>query len=503
MAWEPHPKAKYCSILYDMPIDWLSPELLDRLLEAGTELPWCEFKQNNVDPVKVGDTLAALSNGAALSHQSFGYLVYGVADDLRVTGTTVRLESERYGAEPLMEWLTRLVQPRTILDVAESPYRGARVVVVRIAAATVQPRAFQDRERIRVGSQNRSLRDYPDHSKRLWERLAAQPFEARVLSGPHSESEIAELLDLDAYQRLRALAGHSAPVVQSALIQDGALTREDDGRLNVTALGALLLARQLTRFPTVERRSVRIVRYPGVGRTGLGLSERHSSRGYAAGFEGLLAYVLQRVPSVDHIVGGVRRSVAVYPGIALREFIANALIHQDLAMTGTGPLIEIFDDRLEISNPGVPLQAPDRLMDLPPQSRNEALATTMRRLGLCEERGSGIDRAVEAIESSQLPAPEITVQGQHTKVIVLGPRPVARMTHDDRVRACYQHASLLWVSRVPMTNSTLRKRLGIPDRDYSAASRIIADAVGEQLVRPYDPENASRKHAKYVPFWAP
>jgi predicted HTH transcriptional regulator len=126
----------------------------------------------------------------------------------------------------------------------------------------------------------------------------------------------------------------------------------------------------------------------------------------------------------------------------------------------------------------------------------------MRRLGLCEERGSGIDRAVAAIEEVQLPAPEIAARGDHTLVIVLGPRPLAQMTQLDRLRACYQHACLLWVSRVPLTNASLRRRLGIADGDHSMASRIISDTVEAGLVRPFDPDSASRRHAKYLPSWA-
>jgi predicted HTH transcriptional regulator len=88
----------------------------------------------------------------------------------------------------------------------------------------------------------------------------------------------------------------------------------------------------------------------------------------------------------------------VYPPIAVRELVANALIHQDFSITGTGPMVEIFPDRIEITNPGVPLIDVQRLLDAPPQSRNDAFATTRRRLGICEERGSGIDKVIERLK---------------------------------------------------------------------------------------------------------
>jgi len=76
------------------------------------------------------------------------------------------------------------------------------------------------------------------------------------------------------------------------------------------------------------------------------------------------------------------------------------------------------------------------------------------------------------------------------------------MDKKDKIRACYQHACLRYVSNDQMTNTSLRKRFSIEDKNYSVASRIIADTMNAGLVKPHDPESASRKHAKYVPFWA-
>ena len=51
-------------------------------------------------------------------------------------------------------------------------------------------------------------------------------------------------------------------------------------------------------------------------------------------------------------------------------------------MTGTGPTVELFGNRMEIVNPGAPLVEPARFIDSPPRSRNEALASLMRRIVL-------------------------------------------------------------------------------------------------------------------------
>jgi predicted HTH transcriptional regulator len=179
--------------------------------------------------------------------------------------------------------------------------------------------------------------------------------------------------------------------------------------------------------------------------------------------------------------------------------VINALIHQDFNLTGTGPMVEIFTDRMEITNPGLPLIDTLRFIDEPPRSRNETLAGMMRRMSLCEERGSGIDKVIAAIEEFQLPAPDFRVTSQHTVAVLLGPRHFAAMDRQDRIRACYQHACLWYVSGKHMTNATLRDRLQIPKTNYPLASRIIRDTAVAGLIHQ---AGGSRKNAKYVPFWA-
>ena len=164
-------------------------------------------------------------------------------------------------------------------------------------------------------------------------------------------------------------------------------------------------------------------------------------------------------------------------------------------------MIEIFDTRLEITNPGVALVEPERFLDTPPRSRNEVLAAMMRRFYICEERGSGIDKVVDRIEFYQLPAPVFEIAGQNTRVVLFAHRPLARMERDDRIRACYQHACLRYVTRDTMTNATVRQRFGIEDRNIAQASRLIREAVDAEQILPYD-ANAAPRHMRYIPWWA-
>lgn len=173
----------------------------------------------------------------------------------------------------------------------------------------------------------------------------------------------------------------------------------------------------------------------------------------------------------------------MYPPIAIREIVANALIHQDMTVVGAGPLVEIFSDRVEITNPGEPLIEPARMIDFPPRSRNEALAALMRRMKICEEQGSGIDKVVRAVEVFQLPPPDFRTFGDNMKVTLFGHRSFAEMEGEERIRAAYQHAVLRYLVGQRLTNSSLRERLGIADRNAAQVTRIINDARDNQLIK--------------------
>ena len=191
----------------------------------------------------------------------------------------------------------------------------------------------------------------------------------------------------------------------------------------------------------------------------------------------------------------------MFPELAVRELVANALIHQDFFVTGAGPMVEIFDDRMEITNPGEPLVAAERFVDLPPKSRNEALASLMRRFRICEERGSGIDKVVFQVELYQLPAPIFEVPRGSTRAVLFAHRPLREMDKADRVRACYLHACLKYVNRDFLTNPSIRERFGIKPENKAMASRYIREAIDEGMIKPYD-EGAARNLRKYLPYWA-
>lgn len=467
------------------------------------ETEWLEFKHNKADPADIGEYVSALANAAALADKSAGYMLWGIDNATRKpVGTTFKpFDAKGAGNEDLLNWLTRLLSPRLAFTFAEITLAGQPIVLLVIPAAETTPVSFQGQAFIRVGANKKKLKDLPEHERRLWRTFDKTPFEQRLAAESLTRDEVLARLAYPSYfDLLKAPLPVSPDAIVAALAADHLLVKAPANRWHITNLGAIGLAKQLADFPSVARKAVRVVSYDGTSRVKT-IKEQTGSRGYAVSYQGLITYVTGLLPSNEVIEKAIRKTVPIYPELAVRELVANALIHQDFSISGTGPMIEIFADRMEITNPGESLIAPERFLDLPPRSRNERLAALMRRFGICEERGSGIDKVVFEIELYQLPAPLFEVPGGSTRTIMYAHQTLNQMSKADRIRACYLHACLRYVSNQVMSNASLRERFGVEERNKATVSRLIREAVDSGLVMPQDAK-AAPKMMRYVPFWA-
>lgn len=476
--------------------------LVAELQKLPEETEWVEFKQNNFNPQEIGEYLSALSNSAALNGKTHGYVLWGIANKTHeVVGTTFRPSTEKKGNEDLESWLLHLLNPRIDFRFRTIEIEDKPVVILEIPRASSKPVQFQGQEFVRVGSYCKKLKDFPEKERELWRIFDRVPFEELCAAERLAGDEVLSLLNFPSYfDLLGAPLPDSAEKILRHLAEDRMVVGNQAGGWDITNLGAILFAKNLGQFKGLSRKAIRVIYYQGEGRLKT-LREQGRTRGYAAGFEELIDFLNASLPQNEIIGKALRREMPMYPELAVRELVANALIHQDFSLTGTGPMIEVFSDRLEITNPGTPLVRTERFLDTPPRSRNETLASFMRRVGICEERGSGIDKVVFQTEFFQLPAPSFETPESSTRAVLFAHKDLKDMERADRVRACYLHACLRFVQRNPMTNSSLRERFGIEERNAAIASRIIRDTIEEKWIRPYDP-NQGKKYARYVPFWA-
>lgn len=475
--------------------------LLKDLQALPKECEWVEFKINNSNPQEIGEYLSALSNSACYHKQPYGYLVFGIENAThKFVGTSFHPSKEKKGNQELENWLATQLNPRVDFNIFEFEYQQLHYAMFRVQATRNTPVSFRGYPFIRIGSYKKPLDEHPERERQIWNTERHYAFEKDFTATGVSEDDLLKLIDYPTFfDLLKIRLPDNRKAIIEKLIQEKVVAVHNH-EYNITNLGAILFAKDIEAFDLLARKALRVVFYDGTNRIKT-KKEQTGKKGYAVGFEGLIKYLEDNLPSNEVIDKAFRKKVTLYPTLAIRELVANAIIHQDFSVKGTSPMVEIFDNRIEITNPGKPLIDPLRFIDHSPESRNEILARFMRRLNICEERGSGIDKVVFECEYNQLPAPEFIVGDNYTRIILYGVKDFKAMDKQDKIRACYLHACLKYVSGEYMTNQSLRDRFGIEEHNYSIASRIIADTKEKGLIKDYDPDNKSRTYAKYLPYW--
>jgi predicted HTH transcriptional regulator len=466
-----------------------SPQQVDLWRQASSEDQHLEFKEakNQFDTRKLSEYCVALAN------EGGGVLLLGVADrpPRAVVGT--RAFPDTVDAA---EKLFQSVGFRVDVDVVAHP--DGRVLVFHVPS---RPRGTayhcDGKYLMRAGEALVPMSE--DQLRRIFAEGQPDWLEEPSRAGLDGQ-QVAELLDTQTFFELLKLPYPTERAgVLDRLLRER-LVDEVGGAYAIRRLGALLLARRLEDFPDVVRKAPRVVVYNGPSKLETRLDQT-VSHGCAVGFQGLVRFVMAQLPQNEIIEDALRKEVKLVPDVVIRELVANALIHQDFAVTGASVMVEVYSNRVEVSNPGEPLVPVERFID-GYQSRNERLADLMRRMGICEEKSSGIDRVVQAAEAFQLPAPDFHTGFRRTTVTIYGPRQFEEMDRNDRVRACYQHCALKWVMSERMTNQSLRERFHLGEEKAAIASQVIAATIEAGLIKPDQSVGGSRKFARYLPFWA-
>lgn len=468
-------------------------QTLDRWLTTPSETEQLEFKEAK----QQYDTTKLLKYCVALANEGGGYLVLGVTDKLprKVVG------SGAFSTTPELNKIKAYIVEKLHfrVEVFELDHVDGRVLVFEIPSRpSGQPIAYDGTYLMRAGEDLVPMT--PDKLKRIF--AESQPdWLTQIAKSDASSEDVIALLDTQMFFDLLKLpypTGRDG--VLEKLKSEGLIIHKGSG-WSITNLAAILLAKRLDAFSAaLARKAPRVVIYDGKNKLKT-REDKPGNRGYAVGFESLVDFVHSAAPQNKFIEQAIREEVKMFPKQALRELIANALIHQDFLTSGSSLMIEMFDDRVEISNPGLPPISVERFID-EYRSRNEKLADLMRRLGICEEKGSGIDKVVSAAEVYQLPAPAFRVGEMRTTAILFAHQEFLSMSKDDRIRACYQHCCLQYVSNQRMSNQSLRERFGLGESKAATVSLVIGATKDASLIKDDDAETKSTRYARYLPYWA-
>ena len=477
-------------------------KLIRELAAMKDEVQWLEFKHNNYDAGMIGEDISALANGATLQDKESAYFIWGIDNNTHeIIGTKYDLQNLKKGNQELENWLRCKLSAHADFEYHLVPMDGVNVGLMIIKAATGLPVTFEKQEFIRIGSYTKKLKDFPAVMERLWNKLQNKKFEEQVALKDQSLDDVLNKLKYEVYfDRLNIPRPHSPEEILHYLADDGIIIKQDNGLYGITNLGAILFAKKLSDFPRVSRKALRVVQYADKSRAERLRENPEEISGYAVEFDEIMNYINALVPAKEVIENGIRKEKTAYPPIAIREAVANALIHQDMSITGAGPTVEIFSDRIEITNPGRSLVDVLRIVDTPPKSRNEKLSSLMRRMRICEELGTGWDKIVINCELLQLPAPKMEIYEESTRVLLFSKVDFSDMSLEERLWGCYLHACVKYIQGDYLTNSSLRERFGMDKTSPGTISRTIKEAVAKKLIRPYDPDTAPR-YMKYVPIW--
>ena len=466
-----------------------TPEQIDIWRSIVAENQRLEFKEAKTQ----FDNSKLYKYCVALANEGGGHLVLGIADKPPRPVVGTEAFNNPMGME---EKLFEAVGFR--VDIEEVLHPEGRVLVFHIPSRPRGTAYHLDGAYLMRSGEN-LVPMSEDQLRRIFAEGAPDWLEQPAVESA-SAQDVVELLDTQTFFELLGMPYPTDRAgVMKRLIQERLIDEKAQG-YSIRRLGALLLAKKMSDFPDLARKVPRVVVYSGESKLETKLDQA-ISKGYAVGFQGLVQFVMVQLPQNETINDALRREVKLVPEIAIRELVANALIHQDFYVAGMSVMVEVYSNRVEISNPGEPVVPVDRFID-GYQSRNERLADLMRRFAICEEKSSGIDKVIQAVEEHQLPAPDFKQAFRRTEVVLFGPRSFEAMDRDARVRACYQHCCFRYIRKQKMTNQTLRERFRLTDAKAATVSQVIEAAIEAGMIKSSDSALTSTRYRSYIPQWA-
>lgn len=476
--------------------------LIDELRRLPTEIEWMEFKVDYDVPQAIGEYISSLSNSAALHERETAYILYGIHNDTHeIVGTDFKYRESKVGNEELENWLLTQLTPHIDFKFVEVDTDKGRVVIIEIPAAKVQPTVFKGIEYIRVGSYSKKLKDFPEKERKLWRSFEIRPYEMMPAKEDVDSGAVTELLDTGAYYTLMSLP---VPSTRDGIIHDfmeyGFIKRMDNGNYAITNMGALLFAKDIRQFDYLENKRIRVIKYKGSGRTNA-VRDQFFYKGYAVEFDDVVNYIMSMLPQGETIETAFRQEFIMFPEKAVREMLGNLMIHQDMTAHGQSLMVEIFDERIEATNPGSLLVDVDRIIDTAPHARNEKMADFLRLVHICEVRGSGFDRMEEGMREWKIPAPKVETGEDFCRTMLFWRNSLADWTKEEKIRTCYIYVCYCYVNGIEATNAALRDRLGVNEKNKAIVSRIIKETVEKRYIRLFDNTTAPRYY-RYIPYWA-
>jgi len=419
-----------------------------------------EFKRDLTSPENVLKTVVAFANTAG------GVLVLGVSDGTKEVKGLANVLAEE---ERLANLIADSISPKLVPSIEIMSWRKAQVLAVEVYPSAIRPHSLnrlgpESGTFIRVGSTNRRADPALIEEMRRYGQVGS--FDEQ----PEPEMN-SEAIDF------RAASEFFRPVRKLArqdLLTLKIVTRYQ-GRTVPTVGGILLFgSNRMERYPDAW---IQAGRFAGSDRRRL--IDSLEVRSYLPGIAGEVVAFLQKHMTREAVIGAVKRTDQwTLPVVAVREALINAIVHADYAQRGAPIRVALFDDRLEIDNPGL-LPFGLTIEDIQKgvsKLRNRVLGRVFQELGLIEQWGSGIQRMTVACRERGLDAPRFEEIGTHFRVTL---STIARRasTKDQRDEAILN--ALAANQETGLSTSEIAKQIALSTR---AARTRLASLVERGLI---------------------
>lgn len=359
-----------------------------------------EFKRDASSAGPILRTLSAFSNTAG------GVLLLGVQDRTR---ELIGIDDPLAVEQRVMNLAADGIRPQILPEIEIATHRRKTLVIVTVFPGPLRPYYVQSLGRdggtyVRVGSSNR---------RAAAEILAELERTARNVGFDEQPMQDLTRHDLD-LEVARARFAQRRELTPRDLLSLSLVVRQGTRELP-TVGGILLFGRdRLRHFPDAR---IRLARFAGTDRSEIADRAEAESDPVQA-IEEALAFLRRHTPVGMALEGARRRDVSPFPPAALREAVVNAVVHADYSQAGSPIRIAVFDDRIEIENPGLlPFGLTiEEIQRGASKLRNRVIGRVFHELGLIEQWGSGVRRMTQACEDMGLPPPELEELGTGFRV---------------------------------------------------------------------------------------
>lgn len=463
--------------------------MLEQLRTIGAESSRVE--------VKSGVGKAVLETLSAFSNHSGGTLIFGVSE---TDGFTVLPDFDPKAARDSLTTFCERLTPPVRPDISIVPFESAHVLVAEVPEMVPEDKPCYVTERglykgsyTRTGDSERRLTPY--EVDRIVENQG-QPSWDREPVAEASVEDLDETTLTHYAERQRA--------AREKTFADGlptALRRLQVLRNDAPTLGALLTMGDFPQqfFP---RLVVNFALYPGTSKGDVTEGFRLLDSARITGpipemVEQGVRLVEKNMRTAGLIEGVYRKDVPDYPPVALREALVNALMHRDYSPTalGTPVQIDMFVDRLQISNPGGLFGGvtPENLgQPGVTTSRNQLLSTLLEDLRfsgggtVAENRGTGIAVMRSATADALMPPPEFTNTSTHFTVTFHKRKVAAEETHE----TAYDQVSRLLREKASWSTTELLEATGL---SRTAVQKSLNKLIKEGAAEVTEPLRSPRQ----------